>query len=109
MKLGLLALPLAFLLAISVGCSDSSDTLTLEEYFVEFEAIDADVDAQFEEAFAIFPEDEDFEAFFADEANLPAAKEIAAALPRILGDAIDRLKAPRNKSSPIKFKASQCR
>ena len=93
MKLGLLVIPLAFLLAISVGCSDSSDTLTLEEYFVEFEAIDADVDAQFEEAFAIFPEDEDFEAFFEDDANVPALKDFTAALPVIIGDAIDRMKA----------------
>ena len=93
MKLGLLAVPLAFLLAISVGCSDSSDTLTLDEYFAEFEAIDADVDAEFEAAFAVFPEDEDFEAFLEDDGNVPAVKEFTAALPVIIGDAIDRVEA----------------
>ena len=49
------------LAALAVSCSDSSGTLTLDEYFAEFEAIDADVDAQFGEAFAFFPEDEDFD------------------------------------------------
>ena len=81
------------LAALSVSCSDSSDTLTLDEYFAEFEAIDADVDARFEEAFAFFPEDEDFEAFFEDDANVPAVKEFTAALPGIIGDAIDRVEA----------------
>ena len=51
-----------FLLGMAVfsgACSSDSDPLTLEEYFAEFEAIDADVNSQFEALFADFPEDED--------------------------------------------------
>ena len=93
MKLGLLAISATVLLVFAFGCSDSSDALSLDEYFAEFEAIDADVDAQFEAAFEeAFVGFEDEEDFFADEANLPALKEITATFPRILGDAIDRMK-----------------
>ena len=91
MKLGLLAIPAAFLLfiaAVLVGCGSSTDTLTLEEYFERFEAMDADVDAQFEEAYADFPEGDDF---FADEANLPFFRDLTAAFLRITGDSLDRV------------------
>ena len=42
MKLGLLAVLLLAIAALALGCSDSSDTLTLEEYFAETDAIGAD-------------------------------------------------------------------
>ncbi len=95
MKLGLYAISAACLLAIAVlavGCGSDSDTLTLDEYFAEFAAIDDDVDAQFEEAFeALFPEDADDEDFFADEANLPLILEVTAAFPRITAESLDRV------------------
>ncbi len=81
MKLGLFALPAILLLtfaALVIGCGGSTDTLTLEEYFEQFEAIDADVDAQFEVAYADFPEGDDF---FADDANLPFFQDLTAGLP----------------------------
>ena len=97
MRLGLFALPAAFVAIFAVliaGCGGGgSDPLTLEEYFAQFEAIDADVDAQFEaafeEVFADFPDEEDI---FADEANLPLLKEVSRAFPRITSDSLDRLK-----------------
>ena len=96
MKLGLLLACVVAAITLAVGCSDSSDTLTLEEYFAEFEAIDADIDAQVEEAYAVFPEDEaddDIGAFLSDEANLPVFKEFVSSFPRIIGDSVDRMKA----------------
>ena len=93
MKLGLFVIPAAFLLAfaaITIGCSDDGDTLTLEGYFAEFDAIDADLGARVTELFATFPDEEEF---LADEANLPLAKDAFAELPRIFRDARDRLKA----------------
>ncbi len=84
----LLAAVLLVFAALVIGCS-SSDTLTLEQYFVEFEAIDAEVDAQFELAYADFPEADDF---FADEANLPFLKDLAAAFLRITSDSLERVK-----------------
>lgn len=71
------------------ACGSDSDPLTLEEYFAEFEAIDAEVDAQFEALFADFPDGEDA---FADEANLEFFKELTVDFPRIAGDLVDRLK-----------------
>ena len=89
-KVGLPARAAAFLLATAVltgACSSSdSDALTLDEYFAEFEAIDAEVDTQFEALWADIPEDEDP---FADEANLEPFKDFVAGFPRIVGDAID--------------------
>ena len=92
MKLRHFAIPATFLLAIAavlVGCGSSTDTLTIEEYFEQFEAIDADVDAQFELAYADFPEGDDF---FADEANLPFFRDLTADFVRITGDSLDRVK-----------------
>jgi hypothetical protein len=91
MKLGLLARTAVLLLATAVfigSCSSDSDTLTLDEYFVEFEAIDADVDSQLEALFSTFPEDEEA---FADEANLEVFKDLVVDFPRIFGDAINQL------------------
>jgi hypothetical protein len=82
----------AFLLGMAVltgGCSGDSDPLTLEEYFAEFEAIDADVNSQFVALFADFPEDEDA---FADEANLELFKDLLDGFPHITGDWVDRAK-----------------
>ena len=96
MKLGLLSLPAALLLAIAafaIGCSDSSETLTLDEYFAEFAAIDADVDSQIDALFADFPEGNSEEDFFADDTNLPFFKDIVAESSGIVRDAIDRMKA----------------
>ncbi len=94
MKLGLYSISAACLLAIAVlaaGCGSDSDTLTLDEYFAEFAAIDDDVDAQFEEVFlALFPEDVDDETFFEDEANLPVILEAISAFPRITAEILDR-------------------
>jgi len=89
---GLLARSAALLLVAVVfagACSSDADPLTLDEYFAELEAIDADVDSQFEALFAEFPEDEDS---FADEANLPLFKDLVVGFPRIMGDLIDSAK-----------------
>ncbi len=89
MKLRLVARTAAVLLATAVftgACSSDSDPLTLEEYFAEFEAIDADADSQFEALFADFPEDED------DEANLEFFKDLLVGFPRITGDFLDSAK-----------------
>lgn len=91
-RLGPLTLTTIFLLGIavfSVSCSSDSDPLTLEEYFAEFEAIDADVNSQFEALFADFPEDEDA---FANAANLELLKDLLDGFPRITGDWVDRAK-----------------
>ena len=69
----------------SGACSSDSDPLTLEEYFAEFEAIDADVNSQFEALFADFPEDA-----VSDEANLELFKDLLDGFPRITGDWVDR-------------------
>lgn len=93
-KLGLFALPAAFLLAfaaLTAGCGDGADTLTLEEYFEQFEAIDADVDAQFEAAYEEWPANVSEEELFADDANLPFFRDLIAAFPRIITDSIDRV------------------
>ena len=68
---------------LAVGCSDSSDSLSLEEYFAAFEAIDADAAAQFVEASADFPETEDP---FAEEASLSFFEDLVAAYERIHRD-----------------------
>ena len=91
------------LLLLAVACGDGddedestptpTDALTLEEYFAEFHAIADDVDAQFGEAFAAFPRDIPEEELLADEANLLLIKDFTAALPRIVGDFVDRLEA----------------
>jgi hypothetical protein len=91
-RLGPLTRTAAFLLGMAVftgGCSGDSDPLTLEEYFAEFEAVDADVDSQFEALFADFPEDEDA---FADEANLEVFKDLLVGFPRITSDFVDSVK-----------------
>lgn len=91
-RLGPLTRTAVFLLGMAVfsgACSSDSDPLTLEEYFAEFEAIDADVNSQFEALFADFPEDEDA---FADEANLELFKDLLDGFPRITGDWVDRAK-----------------
>jgi hypothetical protein len=88
-RLGPLTRTAAILLGMAVftgACSSDSDPLTLEEYFAEFEAIDADVDSQGEALFADFPEDEDA---FADEANLELFKDLLVGFPRIMGDWLD--------------------
>ena len=80
MKHGLFVLPAAFLLVVTVllpGCGDSPDALTLEEYFAEFEAIDANAVVQFRAASADFPVTGDP---FADEANLPSFQDLVAAI-----------------------------
>jgi hypothetical protein len=82
----------AMLIATGVligACSSDSDPLTLNEYFAEFETIDADADSQLEALFANFPEDEDA---FADEANLEVFKDLVVGFPRIMGEAIDKTK-----------------
>jgi hypothetical protein len=92
MKLGLLARLAVLLLAAGVfigSCSSDSDTLTLDEYFVEFEAIDAEVDSQFDALFSTFPEDEEP---FADEANLEVFTDLMVGFPRIVGDATNQFK-----------------
>ena len=92
MKLRHFALPATFLLtfaALVIGCGGSTDTLTLEEYFEQFEAIGADGAAQFELAYADFPEGDDF---FADDANLPFFQDLTAAFLRITTDSLDRVK-----------------
>jgi hypothetical protein len=92
MKLGLLARVATLLLAMGVligSCSSGSDPLTLDEYFAEVEAVDADADSQFEALFADFPWDEDA---FADEANLEVFKDVVVGFPRIVGDLVDGVK-----------------
>ena len=91
-RLGPLTRTAAFLLGMAVftgACSGDSDPLTLEEYFAEFEAIDADVYSQVEALFADFPDDEDA---FADEANLELFKDLLDGFPRIMGDLVDGAK-----------------
>ena len=91
MKLGLFALPAVFLLAVAtvfVGCG-SSDSLTLEEYFEQFEAIDADADAKIEALYADFPADGDDPT---NDANLPFFQELFTGFPGVVGDLVDGLK-----------------
>jgi hypothetical protein len=91
MKLAVLALATAATLGVAgltIGCNDSSDALSLDEYFAEFEAIDADVDAQIEAAYADFPEDADD---FSDDTNLPYFKDLIAVFPRVVSDLLDQL------------------
>ena len=91
MKLGFPVRAAALLLATSVlsgACSSDSDPLTLEEYFAELEAIDADADSEFEAMFANFPEDP-----FADEADLEVFKDVVVGFPRIVGDLVDGVNA----------------
>ena len=57
MKLALAVIAIG-IAALAFGCSDSSDALSLEEYFTEFEAIDADLDAEFGRLFDESPQDE---------------------------------------------------
>ncbi len=85
--IAILAAMVATFGALVAACGDG-DALTLDEYFEQLEAMDADVDAQFEAAFAEFPEDEDI---FADDANLPFFKDLIAAFPRITGESLDRV------------------
>lgn len=92
MRLGLLARTAASLLAAGVfigACSSNSDQLTLDEYFTEFEAIDAEIDSELDALFSESPWDEEA---FADEANLEVFKDLAVGFPRIIGNAVDRLK-----------------
>lgn len=95
MKLGVRAIPAAFLLAIAfaVGCSDSSETLTLDEYFVVFPTIMADVWSQYDVLGDAFPERRTTEEDPYIDANLPLLKDLFAEIPGIFGDAVDRLKA----------------
>ena len=91
-RLGPLTRTAVFLLGMAVfsgACSSDSDPLTLEEYFAAVEAIDADVNSQFEALLADLPEDEDA---FADEANLELFKDVLDGFPRITGDWVDRAK-----------------
>ena len=67
LELSVRAYPLLLAAGVLIGaCSSDPEPLTLDEYFAEFDAIDDDVDSQFEALFADFPDDED--AWFADEA-----------------------------------------
>jgi len=91
-RLGPLTRTAVFLLGVTVftgACGSDSDPLTLEEYFAEFEAIDANVDSQVEALFADFPEDEDA---FTNEANLELLKDLMDGFPRIIGDLVDSAK-----------------
>ena len=89
--IAILAGALAAFGALAAACGDGDgESLTLEEYFARFEAIDADVDQQVEALFADFPDVSD-EEFFSNEENLPLLKSIFAGFPRILGDALDEL------------------
>jgi hypothetical protein len=75
--------------SIAAACG-GDDKLTLEEYFEQFQVIDADVDAKFETLYEDFP-DEGEEELFSNEENLPLFKEIFAGFPVILTDALDAL------------------
>ena len=76
--------------ALLVACSDSSDSLTLEEYFAEFQSIDDALGARFGAVVDQFPED-------GDDADLPFAKDLFAEIAVMYGDAVDsygELEAP---------------
>jgi hypothetical protein len=82
----------AMLIATGVligACSSDSDPLTLNEYFAEFETIDAGADSEVEALYVDFPEDEEA---FADEANLEVFKDLVVGFPRILNDLVDGVK-----------------
>ena len=68
--------------ALLVACSDSSDSLTLEEYFAEFQSIDDALGARFGAVVDQFPED-------GDDADLPLAKDLFAQLAATHRDTID--------------------
>lgn len=91
MMLGPRAVPAAFFLAIAVlvaGCGGGTNALTLEEYFEQFTAIDADAGAQLDALYADFPEGA---AALTDDANLPYFKKVMAAFPHIISELHDRL------------------
>jgi hypothetical protein len=74
------------------GCGSDSDALSLEEYFAEFEAIDAETDAAVEALFADFPDVSEDE-LISDDTYLPMFQEIAGSFPGIVGDAVEGMKA----------------
>ena len=88
--ISILAAALLALGGIAAAC-DGDDRLTLEEYFVRFEAIDADVDARFEALYEDFPDEGEEEELFSNEENLRLLLEIFAGFPVILADALDQL------------------
>src|SRR3990172_8602791 len=95
MKLGLFAALLLAFAALMAGCGGGgAEDLTLDEYFQQFEAIDADVDGQIEAAFAEYPEGVSEEEFFTDDANLPFFKDLIAAFPRVLKDGLHPIDSP---------------
>ena len=86
-------------IAIAFACGGDDDNagnaLTLEQYFAEFESIDARANSEAEELFAIFPGGPDIseEEFYADEDNLPFLKEILGGLPGVVENAIEGFEA----------------
>lgn len=87
----MLSMAIAAFGAAAAACDDGGgESLTLEEYFERFTAIDQNVDAEIEELFADFPDVSD-EEFFANDANLPLIKSIFEGFPRVLREALDEL------------------
>jgi len=88
MKLALAVIAIG-IAALAFGCSDSSETLTLEEYFAEFEAIDADIDAQIELLYVDFPTGTD-EEIFSDDSTVSFFKDLLAGFEVALSDSLER-------------------
>lgn len=91
MNLGFFALPAAVVLAFATavaGCGGGADPLTLEQYFAEYEAIEADIDGQIDVLYGDYPEDADA---LTDDANLPYFKALATAFTSIMDENVDRL------------------
>ncbi len=84
MKLRLLAVPAVVLLATAVSaCGAGSDTLSLEEYFAQYSAIDADAATEFVEAPSDF---EGSDSASADETNLAFFRYLFSEYERINRD-----------------------
>lgn len=76
------------LLAVAAGvaCGDGGGSMTLEEYFAEFDAIHVELDDQASAGLEQFPEQP-------TDADLPLAKELSAELALFVRTAADRLEA----------------
>lgn len=86
-----LAAMLAAVGALLAACGDSGgDSLTLEEYFTRFEAIDQTADQEIGMLYADFPTVSD-EELFSDEENLPLIKNLLQGFPEVLEDAVDEV------------------
>ena len=88
MKLALAVIAIG-IAALAFGCSDSSDTLTVEEYFAELDAIDAEVTRQGEEG---LEEGLWVDIFEIEEPSVVEVKDAVSAFTDLLEESVDGVK-----------------